>query len=504
MLKTEGAFDRSYRTMSLPERLGRYLLIRKIATGGMAEIFLAKLHGAEGFEKQVVIKKILPQWASDKDFVRMLIDEAKISVRLNHPNIVQVYELAREGEVYYIAMEYLEGVDLRHLMQKVKGEGKKIPLAVGLTIIIEVLDGLIYAHSKKDSSGNSLQIVHRDISPQNILVSFDGTVKLTDFGIAKAASQSHETMTGVLKGKLAYMSPEQANQETLDARSDLYSTAIVLYELLSGERLFHKGSDLDTLDRVRRGQVTFSPEAERTLPSPIRGILMKSLAKEKTDRYPDASSFREGILKFSRRIRKELRREEVGSFVSSLFAKEIALQAEEAARPLSRAAGLLQEETRAAAVKEVFVRQTPEGDTTPSKPERRRFPASLRITASVFALIGLGIILFFTTRMDEKTPPAAVVPAVPAAPSPPLPPAKTEKGFLNIQAVPWGTVKIDGSSRRWETPLRRHPLSPGLHSLKISQGTAGEEVSAKVKINSAEEITCVVDFRKGREVRCGK
>lgn len=306
----------------MTQKFGRYHLIRKIAAGGMAEIFHARLYGAEGFERDLVIKKILPQWSSDRDFTTMLIDEAKIAVQLTHPNIIQVYELGREDGVYYIAMEYLNGVDLRRIVQKASSLQKKVPQEVSLMILIDLLEGLAYAHSKKDGQGNPLEIIHRDISPQNILVSYDGTSKITDFGIARAASKSHETMTGVIKGKFAYMSPEQANQESLDQRSDLFSVAIILYEILTGERLFYRGSEVDTLDRIRRGHVTFSEEAEKSIPEEIKGVLRKALAKDREARYTDAMAFREALLDFARSSKQKLRRERVASFVCELFEEE--------------------------------------------------------------------------------------------------------------------------------------------------------------------------------------
>ncbi|QQR80312.1 MAG: serine/threonine protein kinase [Deltaproteobacteria bacterium] len=305
--------------MFQPTRLGRYLLLKKIATGGMAEIFLAKLEGAAGFEKYVIIKKILPQWSQDPQFISMLIDEAKISVQLNHPSIVQIYELGREEDTYYIVMEYVQGVDVRKLLAKCQALKKKIPQEIALFIICEILEALGYAHVKKDSQGHPLEIIHRDISPQNILVSMEGAVKLTDFGIAKAASRHQETMTGVLKGKFAYMSPEQAGQLPMDHRSDLYALAIVLYELLTQERLFYRGSDIETLDRVRRGQISFSENAEKNIPEKLKEILLKALALKMEDRYLDAHLFRDDLISYVRKFGKDLRRDRMADFVRELL-----------------------------------------------------------------------------------------------------------------------------------------------------------------------------------------
>jgi len=527
-----------------PQRFGRYLLIRKIATGGMAEIFLSKLLGAAGFEKELVIKKILPQWSSDKDFISMLIDEAKIAVQLTHPNIVQVYELAREGEAYYIAMEYLNGVDVRRLMQKAASLKKKIPLEVCLAIVAEVLEGLAYAHVKKDPQGRPLQIVHRDISPQNILVSFDGNVKITDFGIAKAAFRSHETMIGVLKGKFAYMSPEQANQEPLDARSDLFSSAVVLYELLTGERLFYRGSDIDTLDRVRRGQITFSETAEKTIPAHLREVLLKALSKEKENRYLDTALFHDAISKAARRSKKSLKRDRVAAFLSSLFSEEMNQQREEETRLITKATALLSEETKTEEQKEVFVQRDDlgkgfqverKGDLLKALVARL---ASLKdrreiLLGGILILMAASIIFLFAReprRIDssppprppatqspeakpappEVPPPIAETQAIPAAPpvtavtpppepSKPVPPKTVlgkegERGFLSVQAIPWGYVTIDGG-RRMETPVRKLPLKTGRHRVSVFYEPEGATLSSGFNLAAGGQVVCVANFR---------
>jgi serine/threonine protein kinase len=314
--------------------LGRYHILKKLASGGMAEIFLAKLYGEAGFEKDIAIKKILPQWSSDRDFVAMLIDEAKIAVQLTHPNIVQVYELAREDGVYFIAMEYIAGLDARRLMQKAHQKKIKIPAEVALTIVTEALEGLAFAHTKVGASGKRLDIIHRDISPQNILLSWDGMVKVTDFGIAKATTRSQETAIGVLKGKFAYMSPEQANQGKMDARSDVFAAAVVCYELLTCERLFYRTSDIETLDLVRHGKAEFSETAQSLISPALSSILMKALSPAPGDRFQSAAEFRKEILKFARDQGMVLSREAVLDFLKNLFE-----DAEDSVKPASLLSG---------------------------------------------------------------------------------------------------------------------------------------------------------------------
>ncbi|HEX9081527.1 MAG TPA: protein kinase, partial [Holophagaceae bacterium] len=221
---------------SVLEEYGNYYLLEKIAVGGMAELFKAQQRGVQGFQKIVAIKRILPHFSDNEDFVTMFIDEAKLAAQLTHPNIVQIFDLGKAGSSYYIAMEYVNGRDLRTLLKKVREYGMPIPEQVAAFVVMKVAAALDYAHRKRGFDDRELKLVHRDISPQNVILSTEGAVKLVDFGIAKAASKASHTVAGALKGKLLYMSPEQATGQALDNRSDLYSLGLVLFELLTGER----------------------------------------------------------------------------------------------------------------------------------------------------------------------------------------------------------------------------------------------------------------------------
>src|SRR3990167_8278271 len=221
-----------------PKQFGRYFLLDKLAVGGMAEIYKAKTFGVDGFEKLLVIKRILPHCAADSEFITMLIDEAKLSVLLSHTNIVQVYDLGKVGDDYFISMEFIDGSNLRQLLQRAAESETKLPVEICVYIMSEICKGLDYAHRKKDHHNQPLHIVHRDISPQNILISYDGEVKIVDFGIAKAAMNMSQTTTGILKGKVSYMSPEQALGKPLYNRTDIFSSALVFYEMLVGKKLF--------------------------------------------------------------------------------------------------------------------------------------------------------------------------------------------------------------------------------------------------------------------------
>ncbi len=272
-------------------QFGRYFLEEQLATGGMAEIFRAKLLGVEGFEKIVALKRILPFWSGRPDFIAMLVDEAKVLVHLNHPNIVQVFELGRVERTYFIAMEFVEGMDLRHLLQSLRQQNKVLEPELAVGVLCETLKGLHYAHTRELKGTGPLKIVHRDISPQNILLSEWGEVKVSDFGIAKAMTQTHETQTGMLKGKYAYMSPEQAMGTDLDARSDLFACGLVLYELLMGRKAFPGKSDLQILDQVRRVDIVWPEVSDLNFSAALLEVLRRSLALDRRERFANAQEF---------------------------------------------------------------------------------------------------------------------------------------------------------------------------------------------------------------------
>lgn len=267
------------------EAFGNYTLLEKIATGGMAEVYRARSHGALGFEKILVIKRILDTLARDDEFKELFKVEARIAAMLSHVNIVQVFELGQVDEHLFIAMEYVHGIDLARLLTRARGLGD-FPVPLACLVALEVLRALQFAHAYTDPEGRPLHIVHCDISPQNILVSFAGEVKITDFGISRAAIQKGNQE--VIRGKYAYMSPEQVEGRALDGRSDLFSLGIVLYELLTGRRLFKAKSRDETLARVRRAEVpsprTYRPEISEDL----EAFLLRTLARRREERWADA------------------------------------------------------------------------------------------------------------------------------------------------------------------------------------------------------------------------
>jgi serine/threonine protein kinase len=267
-----------------------YELLHPIAIGGMAELYLARSTGAGGFEKQLVIKRILPEHARDPEFVEMFLNEARIAATLQHTNVVHVYDFGCEGGSYFLAMEFLDGLDVRRILQALHQQNRPIPLEIAVAVVMGVAAGLHYVHEKSDADGKPLALVHRDVSPQNIIVTRDGGVKLVDFGIAKATLRASETRAGALKGKLSYMSPEQCRLEPLDRRSDVFSLGIVLWELSVDRRLFRAKHDAAVVNAVSAVNVPRPSSFRHDYPPELERIVMKALAADREQRYRTAEA----------------------------------------------------------------------------------------------------------------------------------------------------------------------------------------------------------------------
>ena len=302
----------------VPPRLGPYELLQRIATGGMAEVYLARRAGPHGFQKIVAVKRILPQLARDPDFTAMFVDEARVCARLGHPNIVQVFDFGEHDGELYMAMEFVDGTTGARLIRAAATAGEDIPLDVSLHIALSVLRGLEYAHAARDEEGRLLHLVHRDVSPGNVLIDRSGAVKLTDFGIARAAEVEPRTEAGQLKGKLGYMSPEQVVGRELDARSDLFTLGIVLAELVMLRPLFAGGSELDVLMRIRDADLSALDRSASRVPDDVRGVLYRALAKDPLLRYPSASAFAEAIEEIVRRRRLQVGPAKLAAWIEKL------------------------------------------------------------------------------------------------------------------------------------------------------------------------------------------
>ncbi|HOX42298.1 MAG TPA: protein kinase [Myxococcota bacterium] len=296
-LQVTGGNVRSSLEPQMPKQLGRFAIKERLASGGMGDIYLATMGGAEGFEREVVLKVLHPHLARDEAFAKALVDEAKITVLLHHPNIVQVYNLERSGELLYCVMEFVPGMALSAIQKTYRKKGATIPVPMTLYIAIEALDGLAYAHDLRDRKGELLGIVHRDISPHNIMVTQDGWVKIIDFGIAKAASRITQTQPGTVKGKFAYMAPEQFTGKP-DHRADVFAMGVVLWESLSGVRLFHSQTDVDTLQKVLYLDPPPIGKTRLEVDAKLDAILLKALDKDPDKRYQHAREFRDALLAF--------------------------------------------------------------------------------------------------------------------------------------------------------------------------------------------------------------
>ena len=284
-----------------PKNIGRYQILDRLAVGGMAELFKATLNGDHGFEKLVAIKKILPHLATDRSFVEMFLDEARITAQLDHRHIVQVFELGNDADTPYIAMQFVDGLDVLALLRECARAQIRLPADLCALIARDVLDALDYAHNAVDLSGKALGIIHRDISPGNVLLSWRGEVKLTDFGIARAAERRHKTEAGTLKGKYGYMSPEQVSGSEIDPRSDLFSVGILLAEMVMARRLFTSTNDLDILLMVRDARLDRLHKYASEFPIELRVLTVRALQRRPEDRWQSAAQFRDALDEWIRR-----------------------------------------------------------------------------------------------------------------------------------------------------------------------------------------------------------
>ncbi len=306
-----------------PVPFGKYYLLERINVGGMAEVFKAKTFGVEGFERLLAVKRILPNIAEDEEFISMFIDEAKIAVQLQHANIAQIFDLGKVDGSFFIALEYVHGRDLRSIFDRMRSRGDSLPVSMACYVMMQVCEGLDYAHNKRDAQGRQLHLIHRDISPQNVLIGYEGEVKLIDFGIAKAAGKASTTQAGILKGKFGYMSPEQVRGLPIDKRSDIFAVGIVLYELLTGERLFVGETDFSTLEKVRNVEIVPPSSYNKKIPPELERLILKALARDPEDRYSNAIDLHDDLQSFLYSVGEFYSRKDLAAWMKKTFATEI-------------------------------------------------------------------------------------------------------------------------------------------------------------------------------------
>jgi len=410
-----------------PKQFGKYFLLDKLAVGGMAEIYKAKTFGVDGFEKLLVIKRILPHCAADSEFITMLIDEAKLSVLLSHANIVQVYDLGKVGDDYFIAMEFISGVNLRDILYISREQKELIPHDIAVYIASEICKGLDYAHRKTDDQHHPLGIVHRDVSPQNVLISYEGEVKIVDFGIAKAAMNISHTMAGILKGKIAYMSPEQALGRPIDRRTDIFSVGILLYEMITGEKLFTGESQFEVLKKIRTTKIQVKNLPE-TIPIKLRELLAKILAYNPEERYHHAGDLQVELTKFLYAQYLDFSPRKLSKFITEKFQARIQEEAHRAAKTTSQ-----EQQTSSMSVKEgkkqveLVHGNTPlpeigsitaRGSKTQTEKKRSGF-LKLIVAGMIPLLLAMGSYIAFnqfpTLRFWEEEKPAVQIETPPSA-----------------------------------------------------------------------------------------
>ncbi len=304
-------------------QFGKYHLISHLATGGMADIFLASQKSIGGFEKLLVIKRILPNLAKDRKFIEMFLDEARIAAQLNHPNVIQIFDLGQVQGRFFIAMEYLSGESLSYVIRNRRKFKSTIPSHLAAGIIMQAAEGLHHAHEMTSADGSPLGIVHRDISPQNIFIQYDGGVKVVDFGIAKATMRSTKTKTGTLKGKYSYMSPEQVQGVDLDARSDVFALGIVFWECLVGRKLFNQQNDLELLKAVVGTDAPSPKEINPYVPQELADIVLHALSRRREDRYQSAAEFRRDLAAYLKKTSQDSDTMAIGRFMREAFSDRI-------------------------------------------------------------------------------------------------------------------------------------------------------------------------------------
>lgn len=510
---------------------GKYRLIRRIATGGMAELWLAIQRGPHGFEKTAVLKVILPNLCANEEFVHMFLNEARLAAGLDHNNVVRLYDFGEIDGQYYLAMEHLPGEDLASIIHAHKRAGRPVPLEVACDIIIGAATGLNFAHELTDAHGRPLNIVHRDVSPSNIILTYHGTVKLVDFGIARAETNISTTTAGTLKGKVAYVSPEQASGEPVDRRSDIFPLGTVLFELLTLQRPFKRESDLATLQAVVNAPIPPPRSLRPEIPADLEAIVLKAMTRKLSERYQHALEVADALSSFLDR-RGYIRSERaLAQYMSGLFDAERRQDKLRVVQPTNNGRTPSQ-------LKHLAQHLSPlRSDTvvpaakiaSPSKQPRRRLTAVALGGAGLVALVAA---LAFWGLTAHPSGPTEGPPAVAKAPSamgnqeqrqdPPKPmeqaaelpraneteakpeeskptmePRSTEpgpearkpadarsrndKGTLTLDTSPWSEVFLKGK-KLGDTPLIDQPLAAGIHVLTLVNEQRNLKVSIEIEI----------------------
>jgi len=504
--------------MTAVVNIGKYRVLNQLATGGMGEVFLARHEGPAGFTKVVVVKRILPHLARDPAFVKMFLNEARLAALLEHPNIVQIFELGEEAGTWFIAMEPVLGHSLRQVSDRLKEQARAFPPQQLARICAQVLAGLHYAHELRDPKGEPLRLVHRDVSPENVMIGFNGAVKLLDFGIAKAASSvTDPTRVGALKGKYAYMSPEQLRGEVLDARSDVWSVGVVMYELFAGHRPFDALADAqlarDVESKAHVPLVIAAPDA----PSALTELVERALMKDRNKRFPTAGAFASALERWVESQRTSLTNSQTAAFMRELYGAE----ADQVLSSVSTSGRLLEQKQP-----ELYLSSGGEGRTARSTITPRSRALMFGATGAVALLFCVGLVVMLLTpdpvnapqppQPAVQTPPAAVsdAGAAPVAKGEAPPPepeeqedrpppeeaapleAKVRKrgfGTVDLRVSPWAEV-YEGRKKLGVTPMRPFELPVGRHVLTLKNPQLGVTRQVTFHLKKHGRTTLEVDL----------
>jgi serine/threonine-protein kinase len=468
------------------EQFGKYVLVGEIGVGGMAEVFLAIQTGLQGFLKVVTLKRVLPHLASH-DFIAMFIDEARIAARLEHPNIVKTFEFGEHESQYYTVMEYLAGEDLGSTMNRATISKQPVPFNMAAMVVAQLCNGLHFAHDLTDTAGRPLGLVHRDINPSNVIITYAGEVKIIDFGVAKFNSSGSKTLTGTIKGKLAYMSPEQILARGIDRRSDIFSLGVVLWELVTGCRLFARESDAATLYAIMNDPIPKARRHRPNVPEELEAIISTALARTPADRY-DTCEEMQGALDQFLSTQPKFDSRSLAATLEGLFGstRAEAKRAIAATRALSKNVSLvmkLRTEVRDGLVKQLTARQHSEPIA-----RTRRAVGGIAAVVIIATLAGLGYLLLRNpqpTRVTETTPP-------------------TSLASLKLDSTPSGAaIFVRGEPTGLVTPAVLSGLSPG--EIEVRVELAGHAPTThQFNLKAGESRPHVFDLGSAKAVESGR
>jgi serine/threonine protein kinase len=475
------------------QRVDRYELVGELASGGMATVFLARLSGVGGFQRFVAMKRLHPHLANEKEFVEMFLDEARIAARIHHPNVVPILEVGASPVGYYLVMEYIEGDTLARLLARAAQRGKRLPIPIALRIAVDTLSGLHAAHELRDDAGNPINLVHRDVSPQNVLVGVDGIARITDFGVARAASRLTATRVGQLKGKIAYMAPEQAaGEESLDRRADVFAAGIVIWEELAAKRLFKAENEAATLSRVMTEPVPLLSELVPGLSVQLSNVVMRALERDVNKRFSTCAQFGDALEAAATGKERIATPRELAAYVTEVLGEEVSAQREAVRAWIARSepsqVGPLPSTTPSSSVSAAAMSLS-ELDGTRTATQSQNMPTPRRSRAGLFVFLILLLVAvggggFLYARETEQNHSVSAASQPPLASPPPIPspaPAATDS------AAP-APVGVDPSSVPIEAPATPKPVVLQQRPRAAAKPADPDSPSKKPKKKSDEDV----------------